>query len=157
MSRMLIAYFSATGVTAQIAKQLAEASYADLYEIKPAKPYTEADLNWTNNLSRSAVEMSDLRSRPALADKNAHIERYDKILLGFPIWFYWAPTIINTFLESYNFYGKTIILFTTSDGNGFRKTKENLVQSCPGAIIKEGNVLNGTFSTEALRQWLKRL
>ena len=157
MSKILVAYFSATGVTAQIAKQLAKVSESESYEIKPAKPYTEADLNWTNNQSRSAIEMSDPRSRPALADKKAPIAKYDKILLGFPIWFYWAPTIVNTFLESYNFYGKTIILFTTSDGNGFKKTKENLVRSCPGAIVKEGNVLNGTFSDSALKQWVDSL
>lgn len=157
MSKILIAYFSATGTTAHVAKQMAEASGADIYEIKLEKPYTEADLNWTNNHCRSAIETHDRRFRPKLADKDAHISEYDKILLGFPIWWYVAPNVINTFLESYNFYGKTIILFTTSGGNGFGTIKAELVRSCPGAIIKEGKVLNGTFSSEALGKWVKSL
>lgn len=157
MSKILVAYFSATGTTAQTAKHLAAAAGADLYEIRPAKPYTEADLNWTNNHSRCMVEMNNRMYRPPLADKDANIAAYDKILLGFPIWFYVAPTIINTFLESYNFYGKTIILFTTSGGNGFGKTTELLVRSCPGAIVREGRILNGSFSASALKQWVSSL
>lgn len=112
----LVAYFSASGTTAKAAKVLAKAADADLYEIKPAIPYTRADLNWMDKGSRSSVEMSDKHSRPALADTDAPIAGHDVIFLGFPIWWYVAPTIVNTFLESYDFTGKTIILFATSGG-----------------------------------------
>ena len=114
MSKTLTAYFSASGTTARTAKNLAQAAGADLYEIKPAVPYTQADLNWMDKKSRSSVEMNDRSFRPELADKDADIAAYDRILLGFPIWWYVAPTIINTFLESYDFTGKEIILFATS-------------------------------------------
>ena len=114
----LVAYFSASGTTAKAAKVLAKAADADLYEIKPAIPYTRADLNWMDKGSRSSVEMSDKHSRPALADTDAPIAGHDVIFLGFPIWWYVAPTIVNTFLESYDFTGKTIILFATSGGSG---------------------------------------
>ena len=113
----LVAYFSASGTTAKAAKVLAKAADADLYEIKPAIPYTRADLNWMDKGSRSSVEMSDKHSRPALADTDAPIAGHDVIFLGFPIWWYVAPTIVNTFLESYDFTGKTIILFATSGGS----------------------------------------
>ena len=119
MSKKLVAYFSASGTTAAVAKTLAEVAEADLYEIKPQTPYTSADLNWMNKTSRSSVEMNDKSSRPLLADTDANIKGYDTIFLGFPIWWYIAPTIINTFLESYDFSGKTIILFATSGGSGF--------------------------------------
>ena len=119
MSKTLTAYFSASGTTARTAKNLAQAAGADLYEIKPAVPYTQADLNWMDKKSRSSVEMNDRSFRPELADKDADIAAYDRILLGFPIWWYVAPTIINTFLESYDFTGKEIILFATSGGSGF--------------------------------------
>ena len=119
MSKKLVAYFSASGTTAAVAKALSEAAGADLYEIKPQTPYTRADLNWQDKKSRSSVEMNNKTHRPPLADKDAHIENYDTIFLGFPIWWYVAPTIINTFLESYDFTGKTIILFATSGGSGF--------------------------------------
>ena len=114
MSRTLVAYFSASGVTKRTAEQLAEAAGADLYEIRPAVPYTQADLNWMDKRSRSSVEMNDRSFRPELADKDADIASYDRIFLGFPIWWYVAPTIINTFLESYDFAGKEIVLFATS-------------------------------------------
>ena len=119
MSNKLVAYFSASGVTGSVAKKLAEAAGADIYEIRPRVPYTSADLNWNNAQSRSSIEMKDKSSRPELADKNANISGHDVIFLGFPIWWYVAPTIINTFLESYDFSGKTIILFATSGGSGF--------------------------------------
>ena len=119
MSKTLVAFFSASGVTRQVAQKLAAAAQADLYEIKPAVPYTQADLNWRDKSSRSSVEMQDPSSRPQLADNDAKIEQYDRILLGYPIWWYMAPTIINTFLESYDFSGKSIILFATSGGSGF--------------------------------------
>ena len=126
MSGKLVAYFSASGVTGSVAKKLAEATGADLYEIRPAVKYTSADLNWQNSNSRSSVEMRNKSSRPELADKNAEISGHDVIFLGFPIWWYVAPTIINTFLEAYDFNGKKIILFATSGGSGFGKAVDGL-------------------------------
>lgn len=140
MSKKLVAYFSASGRTASLAQKLSQAAGADLYEIKPAVPYTSADLNWQNKQSRSSVEMSDKSSRPALADKNADIAAYDTVYVGFPIWWYIAPTIINSFLESYDFSGKKIILFATSGGSGFGSAVANLKTSAPGAQIIEGKV-----------------
>ncbi|MBP3857508.1 MAG: flavodoxin [Ruminiclostridium sp.] len=138
MSKKLVAYFSASGRTGSLAQKLSKAAGADLYEIKPAVPYTSADLNWQNKQSRSSVEMSDRSSRPALADKNADIAAYGTIYVGFPIWWYTAPTIINTFLESYDFSGKKIILFATSGSSGFGGTADDLKASAPGAQIAEG-------------------
>lgn len=138
--KKLVAYFSAGGVTANTAKKLAEAANADIYEIKPAVPYTKADLNWMDKSSRSSVEMSDHSSRPETADKNADISAYDTIYVGFPIWWYVAPTIINTFLESYDFSGKKIVLFATSGGSGFGKTLQELQPSAPGSKMTEGKV-----------------
>ncbi|MBE6870034.1 flavodoxin [uncultured Ruminococcus sp.] len=140
MSKKLVAYFSASGNTARLAKDLAKAAEADLYEIRPAVPYTSADLNWQNKQSRSSVEMSDHSSRPELADKSADIAAYDTIYVGFPVWWYIAPTIINSFLESYDFSGKKIILFATSGGSGFGKAVQNLKNSAPDAEIIEGRV-----------------
>lgn len=157
MSKKLVAYFSASGTTAGAAKNLAQAAGADLYEIRPETPYTRADLNWQDKNSRSSVEMNDKSKRPALANKDANIAAYDTILLGFPIWWYIAPTIINSFLESYDFTGKTIILFATSGGSGFGKTVQNLVSSCPGATIKEGKILNGNVSNDDLKKWVETL
>ncbi len=157
MSKKLVAYFSASGTTAAAAKTLAEAAGADLYEIKPQTAYTRADLDWTNKKSRSSVEMNDMSFRPPLADKNAHIENYNTVFLGFPIWWYVAPTIINTFLESYDFSGKTIILFATSGGSGFGGTVAGLKYSAPGAVIQEGKLLNGRQSKEALAAWVDHL
>lgn len=157
MSKVLVAYFSASGTTAKAAKNLAEAAGADLYEIRPAVPYTRADLDWMNKKSRSSVEMNDKSFRPPLADKSADIAAYDTILLGFPIWWYVAPTIINTFLESYDFIGKTIILFATSGGSGFGKTAAGLKDSAPGAVIREGRLLNGNPSGDSLKRWVESL
>jgi len=140
MSKKLVAYFSASGNTARLAKDLAKAAEADLYEIRPAVPYTSADLNWQNKQSRSSVEMSDHSSRPELANKSADIAAYDTIYVGFPVWWYIAPTIINSFLESYDFSGKKIILFATSGGSGFGKAVQNLKNSAPDAEIIEGRV-----------------
>ena len=140
MSKKLVAYFSASGNTAQLAKKLASAAGADLYEIKPAVPYTSDDLNWQNKQSRSSVEMSDHSSRPALAETSTDVSGYDTIYVGFPVWWYIAPTIINSFLESYDFSGKKIILFATSGGSGFGKAVQNLTLSAPGAQIVEGKV-----------------
>ena len=135
MKKTLVAYFSASGVTAGVAANLAKAAEADLYEIKPAVPYTRADLNWNDKQARSTVEMHDKSFRPSLADKEANIQEYDVVYVGFPIWWYVAPTIINTFLESYDFSGKTIVLFATSGGSGFGNTVNELEGSCPGANL----------------------
>ena len=157
MSKTLVAFFSASGVTRQVAQKLAAAAQADLYEIKPAVPYTQADLNWRDKSSRSSVEMQNLAIRPQMADTDAKIEQYDRILLGYPIWWYMAPTIINTFLESYDFSGKSIILFATSGGSGFGKSVKELSPSCPNAMIREGRMLNGNPSEQELRQWVESL
>ena len=158
MSKKLVAYFSASGVTARAAKNLAEAAGAELYEIKPAVPYTSADLDWQNKSSRSSVEMGDKSSRPAIADSDAHIGEYDTIFLGFPIWWYVAPTIINTFLEKYDFSGKTVILFATSGSSGFGNTAAELKPSVSTAtVIKEGKLLNGNPSVDELKKWVESL
>lgn len=157
MMKTLVAYFSASGVTAKAASALASAIDGDLYEIKPAVPYTDADLNWRDQNSRSSIEMKDPTSRPALADTDAPVAGYDRIFLGFPIWWYTAPAIIRTFLESYDFSGKTIILFATSGGSGLGKTASDLTGCCPGAVIKEGQMLNGHYSKDTLKQWAENL
>ena len=158
MNKKLVAYFSASGVTEKVAKDLAEAAGADLYEIKPAEPYSKEDLNWNNRESRSSLEMNSKMSRPPLADKDAGIEKYDVIFLGFPIWWYTAPRIINTFLESYDFSGRQIILFATSGGSGFGKTKDNLKVSISKQVtLIEGGLLNGKQTKESLRSWVERL
>lgn len=153
----LVAYFSASGTTAKAAKALAKAAGADLYEIKPAVPYTSADLNWMDKRSRSSVEMNDKHSRPALADTDAPVAGYDVIFLGFPIWWYTAPTIINTFLESYDFSGKTIVLFATSGGSGLGKSAAGLRPSAPGARIVDGRLLNGRLSENELKSWIEKM
>ena len=158
MSKALVTYFSATGVTARAAKNLADAAGADLYEIKPAVPYTSADLNWQNKQSRSSIEMNDKSSRPALADTDANITDYDTIFVGFPVWWYTAPTIINTFLESYDFSGKTIILFATSGGSGISGTAKALKESVSdNAKLIEGKVLNRETSATSLKDWISGL
>ncbi len=151
MSKKLVAYFSASGTTARVAKNLANAAGADLYEIKPAVAYTKADLNWMDKGSRSSVEMRDSSSRPALADTDANIAEYDTIFIGFPIWWYIAPTIINTFLEAYDFSGKKIVLFATSGSSGFGKAVASLQPSAPNAEIIEGEILNGDPDEKKLR------
>ena len=157
MSKLLVAYFSASGVTAAAAKALADAAGADLYEIKPQVPYTDADLNWMDKKSRSTVEMKDPSSRPAVVTGDLDVTGYDTILLGFPIWWYIAPTIINSFLEAYDFSGKKIVLFATSGGSGFGKAVQGLQPSAPGASIREGKLLNGRPDAEALRKWVASL
>ena len=158
MSKKLVAYFSVSGVTAKVADMLADAVGADIYEIRPEVPYTKADLNWMDKKSRSTIEMNDRTSRPAIADKNAKVEQYDTIFLGFPIWWYRAPSIINTFLESYNFSGKKIILFATSGGSKFGKTVEELKVSVPVTCeIIEGKLLNGKQTIPAIRNWTEAL
>ena len=158
MSTTLVAYFSASGVTKEVAKKLAAAISSDIYEIKPVNPYTAADLDWRNKSSRSTLEMNDHNSRPEIIQEDAHIENYDTIFLGFPIWWYIAPTIINTFLESYDFSDKKIILFATSGGSGFGRTINNLLSSVSDtAEIVEGKLLNYNPSLEDLKIWTESL
>ena len=153
MNKTLVAFFSAIGNTKRVAEKLAAAIDSDLYEIKPAVPYTSADLNWRDRHSRSSVEINDPSSRPELTDYHANIAGYDRIFLGFPIWWYTAPTVVRSFLESYDFTGKTIILFATSGGSGLGKTAKELASSCPGAAIEDGRLLNGNPAEAALKQW----
>lgn len=153
MSKKLVAYFSASGVTESVAKTLAKTIGADLYEIKPEIPYSKADLDWRDKNSRSSVEMNNPDSRPKIADKNANIGEYDTIFVGFPIWWYTAPTIIKTFLESYDFGGKTIVPFATSGGSGMGKTAEDLQKTVPLAKVKSGKMLNGRLSADKLKEW----
>ena len=146
MSKALVAYFSASGRTAKVAEKLAAAMGADSYEIKPEVKYTKADLNWMNKNSRSSVEMNDKSFRPAIITGDVDISGYSSIYLGFPIWWYVAPTLINTFLEAYDFGGKKIVLFATSGGSGFGNTVAELKPSAPNAEIIETNVLSGMLT-----------
>ena len=158
MSKRLVAYFSASGVTAKTAKALAEAAEADLYEIQPQIPYTQADLNWMDKKSRSTVEMNDPDSRPAIAGKMENMADYDTVFVGFPIWWYVAPTIINTFLESYDFSGKTIVPFCTSGGSGAGKTDNILHALCPDSVDwRPCKLLNGRPSAAQLAKWVDSL
>ena len=153
MSKKLVAYFSASGVTASLAKNLAAAIGADLFEIEPVIRYGKADLDWTNKKSRSSVEMNDKSSRPAVAKKLGNMSEYDEIFVGFPIWWYIAPTIVNTFLEGYDLAGKTIIPFATSGGSGMGETNEYLANSCKGAKLVEGKVLRRNACADELKKW----
>jgi len=153
MSRKLVAYFSASGVTAKVAENLSDALGADLFEIVPKVRYTKADLDWRDKASRSTIEMNDPSSRPEIEALRDNIAEYDTIYVGFPIWWYVAPTIINTFLESYDLAGKTIIPFATSGGSGMGKTNEKLEASCPGAMLKTGKVFSVNATRQELADW----
>ena len=154
MSKKLVAYFSASGVTAKVADMLADAVGADIHEIRPKVPYTKADLDWMNKKSRSSIEMADKTIRPEIAESNVKIENYDVIFLGFPIWWYVAPTIINTFLESADFSGKKVVLFATSGGSKFGKTVEELKISVPDSCeIVEGKLLNDRQTITSVKEW----
>lgn len=157
MNKKLVAYFSASGVTANLAQRLANAIDADLFEIEPEQPYTKADLGWTNKKSRSSVEMGDKAFRPAVANKVENIEQYDAIYVGFPIWWYVAPTIINTFLEQYNLKGKIIIPFATSGSSGMGKTNDELAPSCKGAILKDGKRFAANATADELKNWVNSM
>ena len=157
MSKTLIAYFSASGVTGSVARTLCDALNADLYEIAPAVRYTDEDLDWRNANSRSSLEMKDKTSLPEIVNAPVNIADYDTILMGFPIWWYVAPTIVNTFLEKHDFAGKKIILFATSGGSDFGKTIDNLKDSVPGAIIEEGMLQRGQQDMDAWKSWAKEL
>ena len=151
MSKKLVAYFSASGRTAKVAEKLANELSAELYEIKPEVKYTKADLNWMNKKSRSSVEMNDKSFRPAIITGDVDISGYDTVYLGFPIWWYVAPTLINTFLEAYDFSGKKIVLFATSGGSGFGNTVPELQPSAPGAEIMETKVLTGMLTDAKIK------
>ena len=157
MNKKLVAYFSASGVTAKVAETLAEAIGADIFEIEPKVPYTEADLNWMDKKARSTIEMSDPASRPEIAAKRDNMKDYDTIFVGFPIWWYVAPTIINTFLESYDLTGKTIIPFATSGGSDIGKTNERLTPSCKGAKLLNGKVFKHNVGHKELATWVDGL
>ena len=146
--KTLVAYFSASGVTKQVATQLAEVANADLYEIEPEQLYTEADLNWRDSLSRSSVEMKDKTSRPAIKKSGLNIDEYNVVFVGFPIWWYTCPTIINTFMEAYNFDGKTVIPFATSGGSTIDQACDDLKAAYPKAIWKNGKLLNNATKQE---------
>jgi len=158
MSKKLVAYFSASGITAKLAKTLSLAVDADLFEIKPEQPYTKADLDWTNSKSRSSIEMKEKKDfRPAIANKVENMEQYDTIYIGFPIWWYIAPTIINSFLEQYNLSGKTIIPFATSGGSGMGNTNTELKNSCKGATLKEGKRFSANATESEIKAWANEL
>lgn len=157
MSRELVAYFSASGVTAKVAEILSEAIGADLYAIEPEVPYTKADLDWMDKKSRSTIEMNNPASRPAITGKRDNMNDYDTVFVGFPIWWYVAPTIINTFLESYDLTDKTIIPFATSGGSDMGKTNEKLLPSCKGAKLLNGKVFKASVSGADLAKWAEGL
>ena len=158
MSKKLVAYFSASGVTAKVAGLLADAVGADIHEIRPKFPYSKADLNWMDKKSRSTIEMNNKSFRPEIEYSDLKMDAYDVLFLGFPIWWYVAPTIINTFLESHAFAGKKIILFATSGSSGFGKTVEELKVSVPASCeIIEGKLLNGKQTIPTIRAWTETL
>lgn len=156
MRKTLVAYFSASGVTAGAAKTVAKAASADLFEIKPQTLYTKGDLNWTDQKSRSSLEMNDKSARPAIADTVRDIDRYDTVLIGFPIWWYTAPRIIETFLESYDFSGKQIAIFATSGGSGLGNTEKDLQAACKSSVKwLKGRLLSGRVNEAEVAKWLQ--
>lgn len=156
MSKVLVAYFSASGVTAKLAERLASAIGADLHEIKPEKPYTSADLDWRDSNSRSSVEMKDKSFRPTIANSVENMDQYDTVFVAFPIWWYVAPTIINTFLEAYNLDGKKIIPLATSGSSGMGNTNKELAPSCKGATLEEGKRFATNAGEKELADWAKK-
>ena len=156
MGKRLVAFFSASGTTKKVAEMIASAADADMYEIMPKQPYSKADLNWMDKKSRSSVEMSDKKFRPEISDTDVWVDQYDEIILGFPIWWYVAPTIMNTFLEKYDFTGKKIVLFATSGGSGFGNTVSELKPSAPDAEIVEGKVFHRAAKQE-IEEWVKQI
>ena len=155
MSKALVAYFSASGVTAKVAEKLAGAIGADLYEIKPEQTYTDADLNWQDKQSRSSVEMKDRSSRPAIGNKVENMEQYDTVFVGFPIWWYREPSIIDTFMEAYSFDGKNVIPFATSGGSGLGDSAKNMQELAKGAKVIKGKRFSSGASGDELGTWAK--
>ena len=156
MNKVLVAYFSATGTTARVAERLAKALGDILHEIRPERPYTAADLNWQDKKSRSSLEMGDKTFRPAVASRVEGMEQYDTIFLAFPIWWYVAPTIVNTFLEGYDLAGKKIIPLATSGGSGMGNTTRELAPSCPRADVREGKVFSARAGEQELKTWAEQ-
>ena len=154
--KVLVAYFSASGVTAGVADKLSKAIGADLFEIKPAEPYTNADLDWTNKKSRSSVEMADKNSRPAIANKVADMSKYDVIFVGFPIWWYREPSIIDTFMESYDFSGKQVVPFATSGGSGMGNSGSIMQKLAPKAKVDSGKRFSSGVSEADLKAWAEK-
>lgn len=156
MGKVLVAYFSASGVTKKLAANLADAIGADLFEIVPEKPYSKLDLMWMNPLSRSSVEMRDRSSRPVISSKVEDISQYDVIFLGFPVWWYREPSIIDTFAESYDFAGKTIVPFATSGSSGIGDSGKNIAELAKGANVDEGLRFKAKASAEELKSWAEK-
>lgn len=153
MGKVLVAYFSASGVTKALSERFAGAIGADLYEILPQEIYTNADLNWMDKKSRSSVEMNDRASRPAIGNKVENMGQYSTVFVGFPIWWYREPSIIDTFMEAYDFSGKTVIPFATSGGSGLGDSAKNMQALAPGAKVEEGQKFSGRAGEEELRNW----
>lgn len=156
MGKRLVAFFSAGGTTKKVAEMIANSAEADLFEIEPKVPYTKADLDWMDQKSRSSMEMNDKKFRPEVLDTDTDFNAYDEIILGFPIWWYVAPTIVNTFLEKYNFSGKKIILFATSGGSGFGNTARELQTSAPDSVITEGKIFHNVVKQQ-IAEWVGTL
>jgi hypothetical protein len=157
MTNTLVAYFSASGTTAKVAKELAAATGADLFEIAPVEPYASADLNWGNSSSRSSIEMNDESCRPAIVGTVGNMADYDTVFVGFPVWWYIEPRIIDTFLEAYDFTGKTIVPFATSGGSGLGRAPQRMQGFVPGARVLPGKLLNGRPNAAALKSWAESL
>lgn len=155
MKKILVAYFSASGVTKRVAKKMADATGTDLFEIKPDQPYTRADLNWMDKNSRSTVEMKDRNCRPAIAEK-PDVSDFDVILVGFPVWWYREPSIIDTFMESTDFTGKTVVPFCTSGGSGLGDSAKNMQALAPGAKVLEGKRFSASASSDELKKWAEQ-
>lgn len=153
MAKALVAYFSASGTTERVAERLAQALGADLFEIVPEQPYTSADVDWRNKNSRSSIEMNDRGSRPAIASRVADMDVYDVVFVGFPIWWYREPSIIDTFMETYDFSGKTVVPFATSGGSGIGDSGKNMAALAPGAKVVKGERLASSASTADLKSW----
>ena len=156
MSKALVAYFSASGVTSKVAKNLASAIGADIFEIKPVQKYSKADLNWMDKRSRSSVEMNDRSSRPAIAERVNQMSDYDVVFIGFPIWWYREPSIIDTFMEAYDFSEKTIVPFATSGGSGLGDSAENMQTLAKGAKVEEGKRFGRNASASELKNWAEK-
>ena len=156
-NRVLVAYFSATGTTEGVAEHIANGLNADIYEIVPEEPYTDADLNYNDNNSRSTIEMNDSNSRPAISGSVENMEQYDIVFIGYPIWWGEAPRIVSTFVESYDFSGKTVVPFCTSGGSGVGSSATNLEQLTSGATWMEGRRLNGSDSQDTVMEWVNSL
>ena len=156
MSKALVAYFSASGTTAKVAKDLAAAIEADLFEIAPAQPYTRADLNWNDSSSRSSVEMNDEACRPVIEGEVANMAAYDTVFVGYPVWWYVEPRIIDTFLEAYDFAGKTVVPFATSGGSGLGRAPQRMQALVPGAKVLAGGLLNGRPAKAELADWAEK-